>query len=463
MMRFVKVIGALVVATLAAAPARGQDLLKRHPLKEDSRPVVRYTRNSLSLSLRPGLTLADPGGPAETSVRFGANLDWNFACGQFDLRANLRHTFTRELRDRALRQLLDIAQGELIANGLTLLCTSAPSLCDVFKYYHLYAQGQLKLQYDKCARIEEAIQTGQKRARAAAIQACLREKLSKNVPLEQAMQECEQSDPLVSDLFGRRVARVDLVGELKKVFGLDEQTSRDLERIFGNTTMTAKGLQGRADPQGGARLYEETKRKYQDHWEDALQRARRGELVRDEELAQLLPYSDLRVARSELLMIAHLDPEDQRIIRESLVSQAAIADLVRRLQTIDRYLEAADRMPGAEGNPVFAQYQKMREVLQSELARVQREYEQKVATQQRLLEILEAARARSTQKAAEVLNRSASIKAQQRMIRSLPRYGTYNPLGPGDARGSGQGDDGSRAASTGPCCSGSFEVGFGRR
>jgi len=440
----VKILTAFLTSLflVRAAAAAQEDLLQRarektkeeaERLKKEASAQVRYTRDRVTLSLRPGLTLREDGSAdkkKKAEVKFGVDVGSNFACGQFDIRANLYHTFSKELREQAVDQLLDVAKGELVSNGLSLFCQSAPSLCDAFKFYHLAAQGRLALDYDKCARIEESIDSAIRKGRAAAIQSCLARKQKEGVPLEQAMRECE-AENRVTNLLGQPVKTIDLVNEIKELFGLDPEVARDVQVALGDRSMSGGGrLDGRVDPAAGERRFTEIQERYRERWDEAIRLVEAGHPVGQERLKALVPFEDLGLVPAELNTIASLPARIRELVLQSITTQAAFAELVRRYHRIERLLEAALQMPGAESNPTYVrEYTRAREQLRREIERLAGEYREKVATQERLAEIIEAAYADRRAAAGRVLQRFAGARLDESNLRSLPQYGKDSFLG----------------------------------
>lgn len=466
---------------LACQLAQAQDigdLLER--VAKDSIPKpknekdVRMTRNDLSLSLRPGLDLGRKSDPLV--VGFNADLDWNFSCGQFDIQANLRHLFTKEALENGARQLMDVAQGELAASGLTLLCSSSPLLCEVFKTHRFSAQALLFHEYDKCARIEQAIDTAQKKSRAASIQRCISEKVRRGVPIERANEECEKGELSFGDLMGERTLQVSILDQLTKVFKLDPETTRDAQLLLGDTTTSSKRMSGTADPEGAERRFGEIKQKYRREWDLALDQIRSGGALSMRQIQALLPYDDMQMLWPELNSLAYADPEDQEIVKESLISQVALTELVRRINNIERYLEAAEKLPGAAENPELYQLKESREKLIREKARLKEEYAAKANTQETLVEILHALRALKYRKANRANAKARGLNQGQDKLNEIPAPGR-NPMtsasrnqkpliGGAQMNFSGSSSHSTNSTSSSapadPCCGGQETVYFGK-
>ncbi|HEV3029206.1 MAG TPA: hypothetical protein VG457_16625, partial [Planctomycetota bacterium] len=145
MSRFVHVVVVTVSALLGGCPASAfaQDLLQR--AKNDlgigtSRSTQSYQgrdRLDLALSGDLGAGLLAPQGSANLGLN--ASLDVDFACGKFDVNANLRSLFGKEAREEFMRGILNYGLSELTGSGLTLLCEASPTACQVFQHYRINA------------------------------------------------------------------------------------------------------------------------------------------------------------------------------------------------------------------------------------------------------------------------------------------------------------------------------------
>lgn len=425
----------LLLASFCPLVIYAQDLLERQlknktdQIKEQStQPRVRTFRNGLSLSLSPGFTTGERGAN-DASIRFAVDAGIQRTCGRFNVYADIRQNFD-ELVQRGPNLLADVIEGELASSAWTTLCLSSPTFCELTKFATISSQAFARLNYDKCARIEESIESATRQGEALAIQKCLEEQQSRGVALGQAMTKCQTGRFRFTDLYGNPVSRIDVVGELTNLFKLDRESARDMELLLGQRRHSQNRFEGDADPAGGERRYGELKESYRKAWDEALASIRDGRKLSERDLAALLPFQDIRVIQTELNMLALLSREDQDLIKDSIVSRAALADLVQRLNRIERYLEAAMRMPALEESPArLDQYKRGREHVAREIERLRQEYAEKVATQQRYLEILQVMRARTGESASRVVMDASAPQIGKAKLDSLPEYGRYNPLG----------------------------------
>jgi hypothetical protein len=448
---------ALPLFALLATVGSAQDLLERarevalgkqRQLADQAKPRTFVGRNSLSLHLTPGFSTPDSGRKS-VSIRFGADVGWQQTCGRFSVYANALHHF-REIMERGPELLADVAEGYIAGSAWNTLCQASPLLCENAKFGHLSAMALGQLDFDKCAHIEEAIDSGIKQGRSMAIQGCLKDKLAANVPLAQALKECERSEEQLTDLLGNRVVRFDMIDELKKLFQLDADSSRDVQLLLGDRKISTRRFEGVADSTGGQRLYEKIKESYKNKWQEAL-----DDPPDDRELSKLLPYGDLQVIRTELNLLGLLAKPDREMVLDSIVSQAALAEMVIRLHRLERMLETAMRLPGlAEAPQRLKEYERDRDRVRREIDRLQREYADKVATHERYLRTLDILRSKAREIAHDSLGRDQAIETARAKLRSIPVQGDYNPLG--RIRPS------SNVTSSGatPCCEPDY--GFGR-
>lgn len=413
-----------------------QDILERarqrleQTEKDQPQLMSNSTRNGLTLSMDPGMNLGRDSRSMQSKIHYDANLEFGFTCGQFDFATNLKHAFNKELRDQLTNQLIEYAQGELISNGLTLLCTSAPSLCDIFKHYRWQASDFLKQKTDLCQKITDAIDTPERKARAAAFDRCLQEKKAKGVPLTEAISQCDGSPMAYVDLLGKTVSEIRVFEEVKTLFGVDAQTSSHMDWLLGRRRLTPKKVEGESDPDGASKVFEDFKKRRYDSFKRVTEAVQKGQPITDDDVAGLSADPDVNLMRAEILLLMQLDQDTRALIIEMLVTQAAFVDMVRQLFRLEAMLEAATKLPGPQQNATLMdEYKRGIEHLRRTTERTERIMRQKVESQQKLSKAVDAINALARQIAADYLKGELSEEYWKRVRKNLPSGITENPAG----------------------------------
>lgn len=347
------IVGA-VLAVLALAPgsAAGQDLydrLRTAESPEDLTYVNRY-RGRDRLDLRVGGTyptaqvLGDRG-----YARIGLDqvISSDFACGRFDLRANLKSVLGKEARDDFVETLIGAVESELMYNALVLACEISPTACQAFQHFRTNANALLGIGYDRCAAVEAGIRDGLTSARAQSIKDCVERKRQGGVEdPNQALAACERENH-VSGLLGDRTEEFDLGRELEKVFELDPGTSQDLQVLLSKIRITPRGVAGEVRADAVLQEYRTIEREYLRAWTDATNTlAGDPGTTLDPELARKLRPKGLPgVLPVEARQVAQIPAPKREIYIRKLASEAAMVDLTMRVQDLERRLAAMANLP----------------------------------------------------------------------------------------------------------------------
>jgi hypothetical protein len=344
-----------------------QDIFER---ERQERPRLEkvYTKDRVELSAAVPV-VSGTGGRREIEIGAAAAEEHSFLCGRFNPMAGIRALVSEDMASEATGMLLDMAEGELVSNGMTLLCQASPTLCDVLKHYRFSAQALLKLNYDKCRAIDDALQNATKRMQAEATKECLKRKLQEGKSLPEAMRECEREYPQepLRDLGGERVRQIDLNRQLEKLFGRgagEEELLQDLK-------IGATGASGRWTSDRAERMYEEARKSYEKKWSEA--EAAGAEQATEEMLAGLVPeWAGFRATRQDLTALASMEERRRSIALGQLASDLAMLELSKKIRELDSKLSAAktkaELTPGAP--------QELVERIEAERKELQRSFEE---------------------------------------------------------------------------------------
>lgn|GEM_PF-5821127 len=428
----VKIRGAspLVLAILLGgmSPALAQDLFERADADKKRRPRASYETYSGRdrFDLRAGADLSkgllgDERGASK--INLDGFIESDFACGKFDLKANLQGLISREAGEDFVNSLLGAVESELMYNALMLLAEASPTAFQLFQHWRVSANALLGIQYDRCQAIETAIQDGMQGIRARAIKDCVEEKRKLGYTMDQALKACESSDE-IRGLTGDKVKELDLTEELRKAFKLSDVDFAHLEGLLSKMRLTPQGAKGEIKSEPVIERYRELRKEYYDNWAaatDALVENPSAEL--DTELiAKLAPPGSPGVHLVEIRELAQVDVEKRRILVEQLANQAALLDLTIQVQTYERWLAAAAKLPQIEKSQVDRMEQEIRDLrLQlshiDELVRRQERYNAAV------LSATGVAQRQQSDLAAESLSRAASDRASRNYMDMIPKWG----------------------------------------
>lgn len=291
-------------------------------------------------------------------VGASASLDLGgFGCGNFDLAASFRSQFDRQIAE----EFLQAAKSDLASNALVLACQVSPTLCDAMKHYRLTASALLSIQDGQCRGVEEAAAGTSDRIRAKSVLSCLRERQQKGVPLDRALEECRKSDG-VRDLEGRETRELHVLQELARFLKLDDDLRSLLTEIgqpirLGGTSVS---LDLNLDGIGG--VYAKRRAETEAKWREALACDRVPPALLD----ALAPAGTIR--ESDVRALALLPEARREAVIRSLATAAAYFDLSRKLEELDRLIQAAETSPVSEEMAPLLRQE--REWLRSEMRRL---------------------------------------------------------------------------------------------
>lgn len=330
------------------AAATAQDLLQR--ARRDlgiggSASTQSYQgrdRLDLAVSGDLGAGLLSPQGTA--SLGLNASLDADFACGKFDVHANLRSLFGKEAREEFMKGILNYALSELTGSGLTLLCEASPTACQVFQHYRINANELLKVNYNWCQAIQQGVDSGLQKSQAAAIKSCIDEKRKQGKTLDQALQDCQNSNKL-QGFGGVQVINLSILGELTRALNLTPTDQKRVGLLLNDVTLTTGGATGQIRPDAVPQAFLKRRTEYLAGWDDALALARDDQPIAAASLDALTPPGAPRILAAEVKEIARLSAARQRLYVSQMASSSALLSLTVDIQWLERLLQASRKDP----------------------------------------------------------------------------------------------------------------------
>jgi hypothetical protein len=376
----------------------------------------------LSQNVVPSVTGRRRGGG---EVGISANMDLDFICGQFDLKTTFKHLLGKEAREEFLSGALGMIESEVAGSAMELLCQAQPTLCTLLQNHNIAANLKLGYHYDRCAAIENAIDNAQKRVYASAIDQCLKEKKERGVPFDEALDSCRKAER-VRGFGGESLVEFDLAKELSKLAGLSGEAQKLLEGVSEETKYG--GTWSSARPNGGvvAERHERIKGEYLEGWGKAVEEARRGGSIGEEELAKLAPPGAPPVLEREVRSLARLPEDERAAAMNSLASAAALAQLTIEIHDVERAMEAVAGVPSIE--------EAQRKMLEGRLGRLRKErarleelYRDQGFWQEAYRSVLALGKRNEAERIAAEREKAAAAPAKREMLARTAPWGSRGP------------------------------------
>jgi hypothetical protein len=434
-------VAAIVLTTIR--PAAAQDLLERNRARGSVQSAASVYQGYDRLDLRVGGSFPTPTERDRGHARIGlsAGIETDFACGRFDVKANLKSLVGKEARDDLLDALIGAIESELLYNAMVLLCEASPTTCQAYQHFRGNANAMLGIGYDRCQAIEAGVQDGVQSARAKALKDCIAEKERQGATMDQALAACNRANSM-SGLTGGKVAEFDLGKELEKALGLAPGESQEMERLLSSVRVRPSGVTGEIKTDQVLAEYAKLEKEYLEAWTKAT-----GELARNPD-AQVDPDAARKLQPGNtpgplplnLRDIADLPADQRAIYIRWLASLAALQTLEERIAKLERYLLAATQVPQTDAGTV----QRIeREIvsLRTQMRHVDDYVRRQEAHNQALLRVIQAAEARKRELAASSVARAKSAEETRRVMEeySLKVGQPYRPKAPPAPLPPGQG------------------------
>ncbi|HEV3026155.1 MAG TPA: hypothetical protein VG457_01200, partial [Planctomycetota bacterium] len=323
-------------------------------------------RDRVDLGLPPGLAPLSP--PERTSVGFSAQGDLRMICGQFDLKASLQHLLGREARQEFLDGILQALVGEVVGSGMELLCQAEPTLCTLIQNYSVSANLKVGYYKDLCTAAENALVDAGRKAGAAAMDRCLKEKKDQGLSLDRAIEACHHELPQIRGFHGEALAELDFGKELGAVFqqmGLSPGAEKLAGRLSDQAVVGPGSSSAQADPRALPQFFDEKRQTYADRLGGLLDQAAHRQAVASVDLRQAVPDGAPPLAPDEIQQLSLLSPEDRAAAVGSISSALAIFEMGAQIAEVERALEILKGVPTVDPAK--------RELLEDRLARLRSE------------------------------------------------------------------------------------------
>ena len=422
-------IALLLIWAAPQGTIQAQDLLQR--AKKDlgvgtSLQTQTYQgRDRLDLAMTADLQGGLMGVSPQGSARLGLNgsLDVDFACGKFDVNANLRQLFGKEAREEFMNGLLNYALSELTGSGLTLLCEASPTACQVFQHYRINANEMLKVNYDWCQSVEQGLDSGLQKSQAAAIKSCIDEKRQAGMTLDQAREACRNANKM-QGLGGIQVVNLSVVGELARALNLNPEDRRRTELLLSDIKLSTRGASGEVRTEVLPEAYAKRRSEYLDAWSEALTQVNGGKKASDDTLKKLSPPGAPSVQAAEVQEIARLAPALRRLYIAQVASATALLSLTVDVHRVERLIQAAKKDPNADQG-LMRQYETELVDLRRQLEQLRELAQQQNTYNRALAELSQAGQRKVHEDAASVISAIDRQNGGDKALREVTPYGKF--------------------------------------
>lgn len=424
---------ALVLAAASPAAADMQDLFDRAEsgrAKKNSKSTaegrVYLGRDRLDLTAGARIPTSALGDRGAGKLSLGGDIESDFACGKFDIKANLKALISKESQEDFLNALLGAAESELAYNALMLLAETSPTAFQLFQHWRISANAMLGMQYDRCQAIEQAISDGMKSIQAKAMKDCVEEMRQNGASMDEALRACERSDEIRS-LSGEKVKELDLTDELKKLFNISDVDFQHLEKLLSKIRITKGGASGEIKADAVLEEYERLEKEFYQAWvsaTDTLATNPNAKLTEDQ-LAKLAPPWAARPLAVELAEFARIPSSRRRILLESVARQAALLQLTVQVQELERWLEAEAQHPKMDEARVRQRQQEAR-ALRLQMAHIGEVVRRQEEYNAALLSLSGAGQREKSQLASEGLYRAMEAEASRQYLDIAPQWGSIS-------------------------------------
>jgi hypothetical protein len=242
-----------------------------------------------------------------------------------------------------MRILLEDPEKWLAKSGLTLLCQTSPTLCNVFKHVRSNANAARESVQDTVRGLEEKVPGLDIVGRSEILRDCLREALAKGRDPASALRACFDRDKLKSVL-GEWVDRLDLAQEITRWLKLDDKEEKLLREMLRPIRITAKGIELVDDPTLLQRRFRERVDVWTARWREAVDRPGRASKEVEREMARV------GLTRDDLGRMASLADWMKDRSVSTLSNQLARIELEDEAARVDAWLAAID---GSAGLPEY--------------------------------------------------------------------------------------------------------------
>lgn len=188
--------------------------------------------------------------------------------------------------EEAMRILLQDPAPWLANSGLTLLCQTSPTLCNVFKHVRANANAARESLQQTIRSLEDKVPGLGIVGRSEILRDCVREALANGRDPALALRACFRQDKL-KDVLGEWADRLDLSREISQWLRLDPAEERLLREMLRPIRVTAGGIELVDDPTLLQRRFRERVAAWTSRWIEALDNPGRASKEVGRELARI--------------------------------------------------------------------------------------------------------------------------------------------------------------------------------
>lgn len=416
----------LILLFLSPA-ASAQDLFERFRRDEEAETITTSEyrgKDRLDLRLSADATQFRRSEESKSS-RLGVSgyLDYDFACGRFDVRTNLQHLLSREAREDFLQDAVDALLAQMAHNSMVLICETSPTVCQALQHYRISANAMLGMQYDWCQAVESAVDDSIQSTRAKAIKDCIDEKRAQGKSLDEAREACETPDK-IRGLDGRFVSEINLTDEIRRAFNLPKADEDILVQLISSLRYSPNGGEGEIQATAVLNRHQELVEKYGKAWENVIAAIHERRELSADDLSALSPDKAGRISPAEVADIAALPAARRDVVLRSVVSSAALFQLSVEVGKVAKLLDAARKHPTADQGFV-TRLEKEREDLERQLSELVALHDLQERHNRTLLEANAVAHAEILTKGTRSVLAEHQKKESQTILRRTPRWGTF--------------------------------------
>jgi hypothetical protein len=366
---------------------------------------LKFGRDRVDLGLAPGLGAISPA--EKKYVGFSAQADLRMICGQYDLKASLKHLLGREARQEFLDGILGSLVQEVVGSGMELLCQAEPTLCTLLQNYSVSANLKMGYYKDICTAIESAVVDAQKKNYANAVDQCLKEKKDQGVSLDRAVELCQGRSTPIRGFHGEILGELDLGKELPGLFqnmGLTPGAQKLAQRLADETKVGPSTVATQADANALSRLYDEMREDYAKRLSDLVDQAKGRTPIPTVDLRAAVPEGAPPLAEDEIRSYALLPDTERSAVVATLSSALALFEMGRQIREVERAIEALQGAPTID--------EAKRKMLDDRLVRLRNEKGRLLEFYREQALVLEAIKSAKSLAGREYAKRVAEVQVQ---------------------------------------------------
>ncbi|HVR86765.1 MAG TPA: hypothetical protein VMU54_20750, partial [Planctomycetota bacterium] len=221
---------------------------------------------------------------------------------------------------------------------------------------------------DLCTAVESAVVDAGRKAGAASMDQCLKQKKDQGLCLDSAIDACHKQSPQIRGFHGEALADLDFGKELGAVFqqmGLSPGAGQLAGRLADEVVVGPASSSAQADPRALPQYFDEKRQAYADRLGALLDQAAHRQAIATVDLRQALPEGAPPLSPDEIQQLSLLSPDERAAAVASISSALAIFEMGAQIAEVERALEVLKGVPTVDPAK--------RELLEDRLARLRSE------------------------------------------------------------------------------------------